>query len=78
MTRPMRDVSFGDLTISNDRPLTLICGPCQLESADHAQMIAGRMQEICREVGAQFGHWLRKPAITRSSAGTSRRKLSWP
>ena len=54
MTRPMRDVSFGDLTISNDRPLTLICGPCQLESADHAQMIAGRMQEICREVGAQF------------------------
>ncbi len=54
MTGPMRDVCIGPLTISNDRPLTLICGPCQLESADHAQMIAGFMQEICREVGAQF------------------------
>ena len=54
MPPAMRDVRIGPLTVSNDRPLTLICGPCQLESADHAQMIAGRMQEICTAVGAQF------------------------
>lgn len=51
---PMRDVAVGPVTASNDRPLTLICGPCQLESRDHAQMIAGRMQEICQAVGAQL------------------------
>ena len=50
----MKQVDVAGLTIGNDRPLTLIAGPCQLESADHAQMIAGRMQEICAAHGAQF------------------------
>ncbi|MBI1415773.1 MAG: 3-deoxy-8-phosphooctulonate synthase [Limimaricola sp.] len=50
----MKDVSIGPLTVSNDRPLTVIAGPCQLESLDHAQMIAGRMAEICAKAGAQF------------------------
>ena len=50
----MRDVTIGNLVVSNDRPLTLIAGPCQLESADHAQMIAGSLQEICRDIGAQL------------------------
>lgn len=50
----MIDVSVGDLTVSNDRPLLVIAGPCQLESVDHAQMIAGKMAEICASVGAQF------------------------
>ncbi|MDW3225164.1 MAG: 3-deoxy-8-phosphooctulonate synthase [Paracoccaceae bacterium] len=50
----MTHVAVGDLTIGNDQPLTLIAGPCQLESADHAQMIAGRMKEACDAVGAQY------------------------
>ncbi len=50
----MKHISLGDLTIGNDRPLTVIAGPCQLESADHAQMIAGRMKEICDNAGAQY------------------------
>ena len=50
----MKDVQIGGLTVGNDRPLTVIAGPCQIESADHAQMIAGRMAEICAEVGAQY------------------------
>ena len=50
----MKHISLGDLTIGNDRPLTVIAGPCQLESADHAQMIAGRMKEICEAAGAQY------------------------
>ena len=50
----MRDVTIGTLVVSNDRPLTLISGPCQLESADHAQMIAGTLQEICARIGAQL------------------------
>ncbi|SFD49026.1 2-dehydro-3-deoxyphosphooctonate aldolase (KDO 8-P synthase) [Sulfitobacter brevis] len=50
----MIQVTIGDVVIGNDRPLTIIAGPCQLESADHAQMIAGKMQEACKAVGAQF------------------------
>src|SRR6056297_445158 len=50
----MKHVSIADLTVGNDQPLTSIAGPCQLESRDHAQMIAGRMKEICDSVGAQY------------------------
>ena len=50
----MRDVTIGGLTVGNDRPLLVIAGPCQLESLDHAQMIAGAMAEACRAAGAQY------------------------
>lgn len=50
----MHKVSVADLTIANDQPLTIIAGPCQLESADHAQMIAGAMKEACDKAGAQY------------------------
>ena len=50
----MHHVSVADLTIGNDQPLTVIAGPCQLETADHAQMIAGTMKEICDKAGAQY------------------------
>src|SRR6056297_2604188 len=48
----MQHVDLNGLTLGNDRALTLIAGPCQLESADHAQMIAGQLQEACRAAGA--------------------------
>lgn len=50
----MQTVDIGALHVSNDNPLLLIAGPCQLESTDHAQMIAGRMAEVCAAHGAQF------------------------
>lgn len=50
----MTHVPVGDLIIASDRPLTVIAGPCQLETEDHAQMIAGRMKEACDAVGAQY------------------------
>ncbi|KZY47609.1 3-deoxy-8-phosphooctulonate synthase [Roseovarius sp. HI0049] len=50
----MTHVTISDLTIGNDRPLTVIAGPCQLEGTDHAQMIAGTMAEACKAAGAQF------------------------
>ena len=50
----MKQVAFSGLTVANDQPLMLIAGPCQLESADHAQMIAGVMKEACEAAGAQY------------------------
>ncbi|EAQ47610.1 2-dehydro-3-deoxyphosphooctonate aldolase [Roseobacter sp. MED193] len=50
----MKNIQVANLTIGNDRPLTILAGPCQLESADHAQMIAGTLKEACDKAGAQF------------------------
>ena len=50
----MREVPIGGLKVGNDLPLTVIAGPCQLESSDHAQMIAGRMAEVCEAIGAGY------------------------
>jgi 2-dehydro-3-deoxyphosphooctonate aldolase (KDO 8-P synthase) len=50
----MKHVNVGALTIGNDLPLTVIAGPCQLESKDHAEMIAGFMKEACEKAGAQY------------------------
>ena len=50
----MKNVEIGPLVVVNDRPLMVISGPCQLESLDHAQMIAGTMAEACRATGAQY------------------------
>ncbi len=50
----MKHVNVGALTIGNDLPLTVIAGPCQLESKDHAEMIAGTMKEACAKAGAQY------------------------
>ncbi|WP_370400768.1 3-deoxy-8-phosphooctulonate synthase [Sulfitobacter sp. JB4-11] len=52
--KPPAHVPVGDVLVGNHRPLTIIAGPCQLESADHAQMIAGVMKEACAAAGAQF------------------------
>ncbi len=50
----MKTLDIGGLSVGNAAPLTIIAGPCQLESADHAQMIAGKMKEACDAVGAQY------------------------
>ena len=44
--KPNSTVEIGALKIGNALPLTLIAGPCQLESRDHAFMMAGRLKEI--------------------------------
>ncbi|MEE2952628.1 MAG: 3-deoxy-8-phosphooctulonate synthase [Pseudomonadota bacterium] len=44
-------VSAKGVTFSNDAPFALIAGPCQMESRDHAMMIAERMKRITEELG---------------------------
>jgi 2-dehydro-3-deoxyphosphooctonate aldolase (KDO 8-P synthase) len=50
----MKSIPLADGIIGNDHPLTVIAGPCQLESLDHAMMIARQMSDICAENGAGF------------------------
>jgi len=44
-------VTTGSVDFGNDLPLTLIAGPCQLESRDHAFEIAGALKEITQRLG---------------------------
>jgi 2-dehydro-3-deoxyphosphooctonate aldolase (KDO 8-P synthase) len=53
MTTP-RTVAIGPISVANDRPLALIAGPCQLQTLDHALMIAERMAAICAAEGVGF------------------------
>ena len=44
-------VTIGNLTVGNDRPLTLIAGPCALESRAHAQEMAHALTELTKRLG---------------------------
>ncbi len=72
MMTQMKDVSFGGLTVGNGQPLLVIAGPCQLESLDHAQSIAGVMQDICRSFGAQYVFKASYDKANRTSLGGRR------
>ena len=50
----MKTIDCAGLKIANDKPLLVISGPCQLESLDHAEMIAGIMAMVCQAAGAQY------------------------
>ena len=50
-TAPNAHVTAGTATFGNDLPLTLIAGPCQLESRQHAFDMAGRLKEMTRALG---------------------------
>ncbi len=40
-------VTIGDVSFGNHLPFSLIAGPCQMESRDHAMMMASRLKDIC-------------------------------
>jgi 2-dehydro-3-deoxyphosphooctonate aldolase (KDO 8-P synthase) len=44
-------VNVGPVAFGNVLPLALIAGPCQLESREHAFMMAGALKEICTRLG---------------------------
>ncbi|NCO86122.1 MAG: 3-deoxy-8-phosphooctulonate synthase [Rhodobacterales bacterium] len=68
----MIDVTIGPLTLGNDRPLTVIAGPCQIETLEHAQMIAGHMAEVCAAAGAGFVFKASYDKANRTSLGGRR------
>lgn len=51
MTQPQPSIEIGNVRFANDAPLSLIAGPCQMESRDHAFDVAGRLKEMCAGLG---------------------------
>lgn len=66
-----RIVSIGTLLLANDRPFTLIAGPCQIESAAHAMEIASALVEMTRalRIGLIFKSSYDKANRTSVSSG---------
>ena len=65
-------VAIGDLKIGNRLPLMLFAGPCQMESRDHAFMVAGRLQEICARLGIGLVYKSSFDKANRTSLGGKR------
>ena len=46
-----REVAIGGVRVGGSQPPVLICGPCVIESAEHAAMIARRVKECALQAG---------------------------
>src|SRR6185312_6873214 len=51
MSKPNAVVTAGKVVFDNHGPLSLIAGPCQLESRQHAFDMAGALKELCGKLG---------------------------
>lgn len=60
------------VVIGADRPLTIIAGPCVLESADLCLQIGRAMRDACRDAGAQYVFKASFDKANRTSIGSSR------
>ncbi|MGB3897064.1 MAG: 3-deoxy-8-phosphooctulonate synthase [Mesorhizobium sp.] len=51
MSKPNAAVTAGKVVFDNQGPLSLIAGPCQLETRQHAFDMAGALKDICAKLG---------------------------
>jgi 2-dehydro-3-deoxyphosphooctonate aldolase (KDO 8-P synthase) len=67
-----KHVRVGGISIGNDLPLVLIAGPCQIETLDHALMMADRIATACAAAGIRFIYKSSYDKANRSSHNTAR------
>lgn len=67
-----KTVTVGDIAIGGANPIAFITGPCQLESLDHARMMAEKISEACAPTGTQFIFKASYDKANRSSISTKR------
>ena len=65
-------ITVGDIAIGGTNPFALITGPCQLESRDHAFMMAAKIAEACAKSGTHFIFKASYDKANRSSINTQR------
>lgn len=65
-------ITVSDIAIGGTNPFALITGPCQLESRDHAFMMAEKIAEACAKSGTQFIFKASYDKANRSSINTQR------
>ena len=52
--KPNACVRVGNVTFANDAPISVLAGPCQMESRAHALEMASALKEICARLGVGF------------------------
>lgn len=70
--QPNRAVAVGNAVFSNTGPLTLIAGPCQLESRQHAYDMAGALKDLTARLGIGFVYKTSYDKANRTSLGATR------
>ncbi|SLN54407.1 3-deoxy-8-phosphooctulonate synthase [Oceanibacterium hippocampi] len=67
-----RHIRIGDMEIGNDRPLTLIAGPCAMEGREHAMFMAGELKAIADRLGVGLIYKTSFDKANRTSIGAGR------
>ncbi len=70
--QPNSSVTVGKAVFSNAGPLTLIAGPCQFESRQHAFDMAGALKELTARLGIGFVYKTSFDKANRTSLGATR------
>ena len=70
--RGTREFAIGSVLAGGSRPPILICGPCVIESEDHALMIAWRVKEAAQGAGFPLIFKASYDKANRSSSGSYR------
>lgn len=71
----MTTVNVDPYHISNDRPFTLIAGPCLMESRDHAFDMAGSLKELCAKLDINLIYKSSFDKANRTSVASKRAGL---
>jgi 2-dehydro-3-deoxyphosphooctonate aldolase (KDO 8-P synthase) len=67
-----KQIKVGNVTFSNELPFVLIAGPCQMESRDHALMMAERLTKITSDLGIKFIYKSSFDKANRTSLNSTR------
>ncbi len=65
-------VKVDQLKIGNKQPLTIIAGPCQIESRDHAFEMCAALKQLTQKLGLQFIYKSSYDKANRTSISTQR------
>ena len=65
-------VRVGEVEIGNQKPLSIIAGPCALESRDHALEMASALKEIAAKAGVGLVYKTSFDKANRTSANSAR------
>jgi 2-dehydro-3-deoxyphosphooctonate aldolase (KDO 8-P synthase) len=65
-------IKIGDVHIANNLPFTLVAGPCQIESKDHALFMAESLVDITSRLGIPFIYKSSFDKANRTSANSKR------
>lgn len=72
MTMAAKEIKLNNIKIANHLPFTLIAGPCQMQSRDHALMTAEKIKSICDRLGIGVIYKTSFDKANRTSINTPR------